>query len=507
MSRLKNFARGVVSGYVQMAVSVLYALASVPLALHYLSKAEFALWALVSQVLGYLALIDLGMGVSVGRILADHKDNRDGGSYGAVLKSGQVVFTIQGALLGTASIVLAPFIADAFQIEAAMRADFILLIRAQGLVLAFLFTTKMTFAPFWSHQRYDIFNYASSAGLILSFAVLAWGLVSGLGLKSTILAQVADALLRSIWGFIACLRLGMFPRRGAWGRMDGKTLCELLHYGRDIFLMALGVQLLSASQVIIITRTLGLEAATTWAVCSKTFTLAQQAVSRILENSAGALTEMVVRGERDRLYSRFRDIVTLTASLSVAVSTIVAAVNGSFVAVWTRGRVSWPLAADVLMALYVAVFCISRSHTGLVGLTKEIRGLRFIHFFEGITFFAIAWAVTGHWAFPGLAAASVFAITLWSGGYGFVRSREYFGCSVQEFFTWLQPAACIAGVLVPTAIVAHWATRNLPPEWRLGVLASTLCLAAAALFVTVGLPKGLREEIVQRVRLRRLRSG
>ena len=148
MSRLKNFARGVVSGYVQMAVNVLFTMASVPLALHYLSKSEFALWALVSQVLGYLALIDLGMGVSVGRILADYKDDRDGGLYGAVLKCGQVVFAIQGVLMVTASVALAPFLADALQIEPELRADFIFLIRAQGLVLAFLFTTKISIAPF-----------------------------------------------------------------------------------------------------------------------------------------------------------------------------------------------------------------------------------------------------------------------------------------------------------------------------------------------------------------------
>lgn len=507
MSRLKNFARGVVSGYVQMAINVLFTMASVPLALHYLSKQEFAIWALVSQVLGYLALIDLGMGTSVGRILADHKDDRDGGLYGGVLKCAQVVFGIQGGLLAAASFTLAPFIADALQIESALHADFVFLIRAQGCVLAFVFATKITIAPFWSHQRYDVINYSSSAGLILNFAVLAWGLASGLGLKSTILAQGAEVLLRTLWGLVACLRLGMYPHRGKWGRMNEKILYEMLHYGRDVFLMALGVQLLSASQVIIITQTLGLEAATIWAICSKSFTLAQQAVSRVLDNSAGALAEMVVRGERDRLHTRFRDIVTLTASLSVAVATIVAAVNESFVAVWTHGRVSWPWVTDVLMGFYVAVFCISRSHTGLVGLTKEIRGLRFIHFFEGLTFFAIAWAASEATEFSGIAAASVVAVALWSGGYGFTRSREYFGCSIRELFTWLQPAACMACVLVPVAGATRWAVRNLPLEWGLGVLAGTLGLTAAALFVTVGLPKTLREEIVQRVRLHRVRAG
>jgi O-antigen/teichoic acid export membrane protein len=506
MSRLKNFARGVVSGYVQMAVNVVFTMASVPLALHYLSKSEFALWALVSQITGYLALIDLGMSVSVARILADHKDDRDGGVYGAVLKSGQVVFTIQAVLIGVASVILAPFIADCFQIEASMRTDFILLIRGNGLVLAFLFATKIAVTPFWSFQRYDVLNHANSVALLLGLAVLAWGFESGFGVKSTIFALMADALLKTTWGLVACWKLGFFPRRGAWGRMDRKLMSELLHFGRDVFLMALGVQLLSASQVIIVTRRLGLEAGATWAIASKGFALAQQAVNRIYENSAGALTEMVVRGERDRLRDRFRDIVALTASLGVVIAIIGAAVNGSFLAVWTHGRVSWPLATDVLMACYVAVICFARCQTGFAGLTKNIRVLRFIYFFEGLTFFAVAWVVAGQWGFTGIAAASLLAAVLWSGAYGVKRSCEYFGCSVWELCSWLRPAAFVALALAPIAGVTGWVVRDFSPEWRLGVLTGTLGLAASGLFVTIGLPKTLRKEIFHRVRLRLART-
>ena len=53
MSRLKKFTHSLLSGYVALGVNVFYTLASVPLALHYLGKAEFGLWALVSQISGY----------------------------------------------------------------------------------------------------------------------------------------------------------------------------------------------------------------------------------------------------------------------------------------------------------------------------------------------------------------------------------------------------------------------------------------------------------------------
>src|SRR2546423_4870812 len=82
--RLRRFFHAVASSYAHLAVNILYVLASVPLALHFLQKREFGLWALCVQLGGYLQLIDLGMSASVSRHLIDYKDARDGGEYGGL---------------------------------------------------------------------------------------------------------------------------------------------------------------------------------------------------------------------------------------------------------------------------------------------------------------------------------------------------------------------------------------------------------------------------------------
>jgi O-antigen/teichoic acid export membrane protein len=104
MSRLKRFTHSLVSGYILLGANMLFTLASVPLALHYLSTPEFGLWALVSQLGGYISLIDLGMSSSVARILIDHKDDRQTGAYGSVIKTGALVGVVQGVLILVAGI-------------------------------------------------------------------------------------------------------------------------------------------------------------------------------------------------------------------------------------------------------------------------------------------------------------------------------------------------------------------------------------------------------------------
>ena len=84
-SRTHNFIRGLGAGYLAIAVNIAYTAASVPLALHYLGKEQFGLWALALQITGYLILLDLGVSSAVSRFIADHKDDVNNSSYGSLL--------------------------------------------------------------------------------------------------------------------------------------------------------------------------------------------------------------------------------------------------------------------------------------------------------------------------------------------------------------------------------------------------------------------------------------
>jgi len=69
------------------------------------------------------------------------------------------------------------------------------------------------------------------------------------------------------------------------------------------FVLGLALQIISASQVIMVSRFLGLEAAATWSICTKVFQFAQQIVYRLLDFSEAAFSEMVLRREIERFKS------------------------------------------------------------------------------------------------------------------------------------------------------------------------------------------------------------
>jgi hypothetical protein len=67
MSRLKKYTHTLIVSYLQFGANIMFTLASVPIALHYLTREELGLWALSTQLAGYFNLLDLGMSGSVSR--------------------------------------------------------------------------------------------------------------------------------------------------------------------------------------------------------------------------------------------------------------------------------------------------------------------------------------------------------------------------------------------------------------------------------------------------------
>src|SRR5208282_5743713 len=314
MSRRNLFLSSLGSGYGALLANVIYTGISVPLALHYLSPMLFGLWAVVAQISGYLTLLDFGLSASVARLLIDHKDDLNGGTYGSLLKSAGLVFATQGVVLLVIGIIGAPALANLVGVASSSRTDFSLLMVIQCAVLAVSFLTKPFYLTLWSHQRSDIVNYTSIGSLLVNLVTLWLGFAGGLDIFAFPVSQCAGLVVNTSVTTTMSRALGLLPRKECWGRLNSQTFREIFSFGRDVFLLGIAAQIVSASQVIMVSRFLGLEAAATWSICTKVFQFAQQIVYRLFDFSEAAFSEMIVRREIERFKQRFASILILTAS-------------------------------------------------------------------------------------------------------------------------------------------------------------------------------------------------
>jgi O-antigen/teichoic acid export membrane protein len=479
---------------------MVYALISVPLALHYLPRKQFGLWAVMTQVVGYITLIELGMTSSVARHLIDHKDRPADGVYGRLIQTGSLVLAVQGVMIFLAGFILSPLFARLLAIPADLQDDFVLLLRWQGAIVAFEFATRILTQIIYAHQRSDLSNYGDAVAFGLNLLAMWIAFRRGVGVYSILWAGGSVALFGAILRLIICWKWRMLPPWGAWGRPTRAMFKELFHYGKDVFLVTLGSQLTNASQTIIITRTLGLDLAAVWAVCTKLFALVGELTWRLFNYAEPMFAEMIVRGEKERLRSRFRDVVAVTGSVSALFAVILAVVNDPFVRVWTAGRIFWTPWNDVLLGLWLVVRSVVRCHTGLNFVRKNIGMLHVVVFSEGLAFVTLALLVSRFGGIPAILAASVVCALLVTANYGVRRAAQFFDVPPREVvFDWSANLARITAAMVPLAVLTWLISTLFPLKGRLVWDAAVLGICGGLLWLRFGIPRDLQEEAVRRI--------
>ena len=423
--RTYNFIRGLGAGYLATAINIAFTAASVPLALHYLGKEQFGLWALAQQIAGYLMLLDLGVSSAVSRFIADRKDDVNSGGYGSLLLTGAIVFAIQGLIIAAVGLAFSFFAPALFAVPDHLSSDFtnvlIIVTSLAGLSVAL----RTLGAPLWAFQRMDVTYGLGSLTLLTSFAALWGGFHLGWGIYSFALAGIPAAILGPIITFLICLKSGFYPCAGHWGRPTLLLFRKIFSFGQDVVWVAIGSQLVNASQIMILSRVLGLNAAATFAIGTKLLTMSQQLTGRIIESAA--LTEMFVRGDTARFNLRFSNIISVTAFLATIGAAALITENTSFVSFWTAGAVHWNLACDGLMAGLLISTSITRCLITVFGLMHGYRPVRHIYLLEGCVFVVVAIPAAAHYGIMGVLGASLAIHLMVTGVLSFCATRKVLG--------------------------------------------------------------------------------
>jgi len=510
MSRVKRFAYSLASGYVLIAVNMVYTLAMLPLALNYLTAVEFGLWTGITAIAAQLQLlVDFGMSGSVSRILVDHKDDRNSSSYGAVIKTGFLALVAQGTLVAIMGSLMSFWLPQLMRkVPPELWSTCRWLMVGQCALLGLAFAGRIFNFVLQAHQRYDASNYAQVVGFAAGLLALWIAFEYKFGLYSLLVSTAASIGFSNLCFWLVAWRTKLLPQSGKWGKADWTTFRSIFSYANEIFMLSVGQVLIGISQVPVITWTLGLEAVAVWTTMTKTFMLAQQLITRVFDFSTAAFAEMMVRKEKERLRVRFRDVTTLTASSAVVICVAVALCNHSFVQIWMKGRFSWSIENDLLMALFVIVGTITRCHVGLAGLTKDIRGMKYVYFVEGLFFVALSLALSPMLGLTGVIIGGIASNLLCSGWYGVRRTATYFTVSAGEVvFGWLKHPGKLFVVLLAIATGLWLCTRSLPPLVMLAVDAMAFGIVGLACFWLFGLTTPMRTEATALLNKWRSRSS
>jgi O-antigen/teichoic acid export membrane protein len=272
----------------------------------------------------------------------------------------------------------------------------------------------------------------------------------------------------------------------------------MFRFAKDIFFFNLGTQVLEASQLIIVTRTMGLTAAAMWSVGTKVFNLLYQLLTRIEGTAIVFFSEMMVRGETERLENRFRQIYQISAAVTVATVAVAVAINKPFVSLWAEPALAWPVSLSAIMALVVFFNVVTRCHVDLILHTKKLLGLRYLFLFEAILFLALAFWLVWDFGLYGIVTAVLACVVLVRFGYTSWRIATYFQIPV-SFVCWkwlgrsLFAAAALGGFVATSGTVLEHFTS---PQSQLVVATLWTGIPATLVLFTIAMPEETKSEVL-----------
>lgn len=408
------YLRSLFSGYGMIAVGGVCSLISVPLVLRYLSTEEYGLWAVVFQVGGYFSLVDAGISSSIGRLLIDHHTERPSRKYGAVFFGGLLILCVLAAIVTLLALAFLPFLPCWLGMGKNLQTPFLVLVLIQILIVAVNLPLRSVGQSILSTSRYDLLHYCLSGSLIANLAILWAALASGAGIYSIAWAGIGGLGVSIFTHFLAAGSLGCLPIRAEWALPSRGEWMPLIAFARDVVFVQVGNALVFSTQTVIISSTLGLAAAATWAAGSKMFFLLFQLTGKIAEVAGPRMAAMHVSGAHGRLEKTICAILAATVAAAMCGALFLVTINASFVQIWTGGKIVWPKTADLFLGLWLILASVAAALTARALAGKQLSHIRHIYLLEGIAGTLAAFCVAPHFGIPGVAASFAIACLLFS---------------------------------------------------------------------------------------------
>lgn len=367
----KATIRAAASSYLGSISAAATGLLSIKLATHYLTQEEFGLWSFTMQTVGYFMLMDLGVSNSVARLLGEPLSSGDPEKLDSWFTLSLVTLASQALLILGLGWLLRPFVLDWFHIPEHLVS------RASQLWISFLIIQaislvfKLCFAilhaqnrVYWTSNLQIIGSWAGLAAFFVMLSrdggVMAYAWSSGVAM-----------LIVAVGGVVAVRRGGLRFKLSMKG-VTRKEIGKLFGFSSTMFVIGLASQVYFASQGLVATKMLGLEAAAVLAVTGRAVSIAMQSIWKPLDAFSPRWQVAYCSGDVSRVTREFRLMVRFTLLVAAAAAITVGLVNQPFVLWWTKPEYFGGLAFSILLCGFMVIQAINRCFTTPFVLTLRV---------------------------------------------------------------------------------------------------------------------------------------
>ncbi len=461
MSRIDRFARAVMSDYVLWGIMVLTGIALAPFLIRHLRPEGYGLWAIYASMLGYMGLIDLGLGPTTATHVAQFHTQGQHALLDAWVSNTLLLYLPLMVLVLAAGVAIAPFVGGLFHVSSALlpAATWAFLAACAGLAAAL--PRGALRGVFVGHQRTDLANVVDSAFALAAAIAIIVAAVMGTGLMGVTLAGTTISILHTL--LAAGLVRRLFPHVTLVPRLSRPDIIvRALRFSVPIVAVYITAQVVFRTDNIVIGLFKGADAVASYAVAYALVWFSLNLVFRISDSLLPVFSGMHAAGERDALRRTYLESAQLSLALAMCLSLGLIVFGKTAIAAWVGPQYFVGTNTLVVLALLPTIHAVT--HVGsilLIGLGRA-RSIALMSVPDAVINLGLSVLLVRSIGVVGVALGTIvgeLATTFW---YLPLLCNRELALSMREFLAraWTRP---LLGLL-PAAAVA-WATRTLVAGW------------------------------------------
>lgn len=263
----------------------------IPIIVYYVGIEDYGIYLLVTAFTGYFGLLDLGIGTSLVKFVAEYDVKGEKERVNQVMNTAFFIFLAIGIVGAIGLFLIGTFIIDFFKIES----DQLWKARVITYILATVFITSFSLGTFRGVlrglQRYDIIAYISFGMSLVNFGVTLAVLMMGYGIVELVLFTICFSMIGHIVTVWYCKKLvpyldikKSYVKRG--------MISTLFKLSMLLLLLFIAGRIIYFTDNLVIGYFLGAAMITYYAAARKLFSIPGRAIDATLHAMIPAASEL-----------------------------------------------------------------------------------------------------------------------------------------------------------------------------------------------------------------------
>ena len=318
--------RSTLSNYLGKVVTLGAGFLLTPFMLRHLGATEYGLWILVSSLVGYGALLDLGLATAVTKYIAEYRAKNEIAEASGLVATVLSLYLALGLVAVALGALAAPIFPALFHIAPEQHARATHLVLLSGVSLGLSIPAAITSAILWGLQRFDLANALGVVGTLLSTAATVVILMRGgdvLDLVAMGIVLTALMQLPAVW---LIRRTAPELHVGVQGA-SRQHLRTVFSFSASLFLLNVAGRLQSKTDEIVIGAFLPILAVTPYAIARRLSDMGRILTEQFMKVILPVASELHAENDQARLRALYivSTRLTLASFLPIGASLVILA--------------------------------------------------------------------------------------------------------------------------------------------------------------------------------------